>query len=212
MMRGCLTLPFRILFLVLLAAGLVLAWTYRHELRRRIHAWTADPETEAEGRADPGLVPGARARLAEVGRARTDSIVLTAAQVASLLAAQAEQRVPGAVDSITVRLQSDEVEIRGRIATRLVRTPLGPAGQVLREREWLEAGGPVAFRRAGLAEWRVERVRVRGLPIPRTVLAGWWRQFAGATDGIVAVPLPASVGGLRVTPEGLVLYGTRASR
>ena len=54
-MRGCLALPFRILGLILLVALGWLAWSYRDEIRRKVHQWTADdaPAT-AQGSAVRG--------------------------------------------------------------------------------------------------------------------------------------------------------------
>ncbi len=210
-MKGCLTLPFRILLLLVFAAGLVLAWNYRDEIRRKIHQWTADDTVrESEGRADPSLVPAVRRRVEELRTGRRDTLVLSAAEVASLVAAEVGRQVPGAMDSVEVRLGQDEVGVQGLIDTRRVKTPLGPAAPLLRDWERIEAAGRLTFRRAGTAEWEVERIRVRGLPVPRSLMTGMLRQLAGegeAAGAVARIPLPAHLGGLRVTPVGLVLYG-----
>ena len=214
-MKGCLTLPFRLLGLALLAAGLYLAWIYRDDLRRRIHAWTADsaPPSVAEGRADPSLVPGVRQRLGELGGSRRDTVLLTAAELASLIAEDVGARFPRALDSVEVRLDPDVVEVRALVDTRKVRPPLGPAAAVLRDWERVEAGGRLTFRRAGIAEWQIGWARVRGLPIPASLVEGLLRQLSGtAAQGAAEIPLPPSVGGLRVARTGLVLYGPNPPR
>lgn len=207
-MRGCLTLPFRLLFLALLIAGGILAWSYRDEIRRRIHGWTAEPAaTAAYGQAEDANPADARRKVARLGSGR-DSVVLTAAEVAALISAEANARVPRAVDSIRVQLGHDEVEVRGLADTR----PLKPglAAMVLRDHEWLETAGRLTYRRSGLAEWEVTRVRVRGIPVPRSVVESFLRQLSGsAPPTVVELPLPAQVTGLRVGTTGVVLYGGR---
>ena len=207
-MRGCLTLPFRLFFLALLVAGGILAWSHRDEIRRRIHGWTAEPAASAaSGRAEDASPAEARRRVAQLGAAR-DSVVLTASEVAALISAEANARMPRAVDSIRVQLGHDEVEVRGLADTR----PLKPglAAMVLRDREWLETAGRLTYRRGGLAEWEITRVRVRGIPVPRSVVENFLRQLSGSAPPIVVeLPLPAQVTGLRVGPTGVVLYGGR---
>lgn len=205
-MRGCLTLPFRLLLLALVASGIILAWTYHDTIRRKIHAWSAEPPpTAGLGRAEPERAGEIRRKLGGLGAGR-DSVVLSAGEVATLIAADANTRVPGALDSIEVRLGPDEVRVRGRVDTRPL--GLGVASPVLRDREWVEVEGRLAYRRAGLAEWALDRVRVRGIPVPRSAVERLLRRLSGtAAPGTAEIPLPASVTGLRTGPHGLVLYG-----
>ncbi len=207
-MRGCLTLPFRLALLALLALALVLGWTYRHELRRRVHQWTAEPAgTAGAGRAEPGRAAEVGGKLAGLG-AGPDSVVLTATELASFLEAEAAARAPATLDSLEVRLGRDELGLRARVETRSIR--LGPAAPVLRDREWVEAAGPLVYRRAGIAEWEIERARIRGVPVPRSVIERLLRQLSGsAPEGVAEIPLPAGVTGLRTGSTGLVLYGSR---
>src|SRR5262245_26494077 len=151
-MRGCLTLPFRLLLLALFIAGGILAWTYRDEIRRRIHGWTAEPaNVVADGKAEDGNPTGAKRKVTQLGS--RDSVVLTASEVAALISGEANARVPGAVDSVRVHLGRDEVEVRGLVDTR----PLKPglAAMVLRDREWIETAGRLSYRRSGVAEWEI---------------------------------------------------------
>jgi len=206
--RGCLTLPLRLLALLVVAAGVFVAWTYRAELRRWIHSRTADPAPAAEGWADVGLVPELRARLRELERSRRDTIVLSAAEVASLVAGEVNARFPGVADSIQVRLGRDDIELGARVATEKVKLPLGPAIPLVRAHERVNARGRLTFRRAGLAEWQVEAVRLRGLPIPHSLVEGLIRQLSGTgAGGVAEIRLPGWIGGLRAGPGGLVVYG-----
>jgi hypothetical protein len=207
--RGCLSLPFRLLGLALLVLAGYVAWSYRREIRRQIHEWTADSgPAGATGRADGADAATTLRRLDSLRAAGADSVVLSASELASLAEALAARVVPGAVDSVEVRLDRDDIEIRARVDTRKVPISFGPISGIVRDHEYVEAGGRLVFRRAGRAEWEVERVRVRGLPVPNNLVDGMIRQFRGQAAGR-AIPfvLPREVTGLRIEPGGLTVYG-----
>jgi hypothetical protein len=208
-MKGCLTLPFRLAFLALLALGLLLAWSYRRELRRAVHRWTADSGSPAAtGRADPARAAPARRRIDSLQAAGRDSVVLSATEVASLIGEAVAAGAPGAVDSVEVTLDDDDVEVHARVDTRRLPLSLGPAAGMVHDHESVDAGGRLVLRRAGAAEWDLARVRVRGLPLPRELVAGLMRRFTGrGGGGVVEIPVPRSVSGLRVSRAGLTLYG-----
>ncbi len=215
-MRGCLGLPFRLLGLALLVLAGYVAWSNRREIRRRIHDWTAEspaPAPVAGGRARPTDARMVLRRLDALRTAAADSVVLTAEELATLAADLGARVVPQAVDSVEIRLDHDDMEIRARVDTHKVPVSLGPLSGVVRDHEYVEAGGRLVFRRAGLAEWEVERVRVRGVPVPLRLLDQQIRRFAPRMAGsAIPVALPAEVTGLRVTPAGLTLYGRSRPR
>jgi hypothetical protein len=212
-MKGCLTLPFRVLALALAVLGGYVAWTHRDAIRRRLHQWTApgapsSPSAErppAPGRA--ALAASADAKLAALGKGR-DSVLLSAEEVANLIARVAADSLPGALDSLSVQLAQDDIEVRARVDTRRVPLSFGPLSGMLRDHESVEGGGRLLFRRRGLAEWEVARARVRGIPLPRDVLGRLLGSFHGS-EAVVPVLLPPQVGGLRVSQRGLVLYPAR---
>ena len=210
-MKGCLSLPFRLLFLALLVVGGYFAWSHRDELRRRIHEWTADAgPAEPSGPGDAARGPQVRRKLQAFGSGGSDSVVLRAGEVADLLAEAAEATVAGALDSLEVRLERDEIGVTARLDTRRVPIPSGPLSGIVRERERIELGGPLVYRRAGLAEWQVTRVRVRGIPLPRELVGRLLKDFGVGQEQVLPVPLPAGVGGLRVRSGALVLYSGRS--
>lgn len=213
-MRGCLSLPFRLLGLLLLVLLGYIAWSYRDEIRRKVHEWTAD-STPASGRgtAAPGGAAPAAQRLEDLLRSRADSVVLSAADVASLLDSLASVVAPGAVDSVTVTLGQDDLSVRARVDTRAVPVSLGAIGSVVRDHEFVDAGGRILFRQTGQAEWQLERVRVRGVPLPGEVVQRLIRRFSGSEAGnVIGLTLPRAVSGIRVSPSGVTLYGTGAGR
>jgi len=210
-MSGCLSLPLRLALLALLVAGGVIGWHYRREVRRQVHAWTADPDDAAPlGVARPGGAGRARERLADLGSSGRDSVVLQPDELASLAQEEVDRRMPGALDSIEIRLGPDEIEVRALVDTREIPLPLGPLRGMVRPSEPVDVAGRVMFRRQGVAEWLVDRVRVRGVPVPREVYARLLERLGpavAAADGILTLPLPGGVSGLRVTAHGVTLYG-----
>ena len=213
MIKGCLTLPFRLFFLALLVVAGYLAWQNRGAIRGWIHRVTADSGAVAP-RVRPGEAIGAEsraeARLDSIKRGRADSVILSAAEVSSLLEPVARMRSAGAVESLTVSFDDDRLRVRGRLdAAKLPRAVIGPLAEWVRGRESLEAAGPVVMRRLGLAEWQVDQVKIRGVPLPKPLWeAAVGLVAAGATD-VVPLPIDEWITGLRVTPRGIVLYGKR---
>jgi hypothetical protein len=211
-MRGCLSLPFRLLALALLVLGGFVAWSYREEILRRVHEWTAPgAERNSVGHGDAALAPAARRKLESLGGPR-DTVLLSAGELANLVAAGAAAVLPHALDSIELRLGHDDIEVRARVDTRDVPLAFGPLSGVIRDHEPIEAGGRLVYRRSGLAEWEITRARVRRFPLPREVLSRLLARVGSTTESVVPVPLPASIGGLRVSPSGVVLYATPARR
>ena len=170
-MRGCLSLPFRLLTLALLVFAGYIGWTYRGEIRRRVHSWTADPSSPPASHPRASRPADTRATMQKIDALRTgaDSVVLSPADLAGLAAELAGRVAPGAVDSVEVRLDRDDIEVRARVDTHKIPVSLGPLSGVMRDHEYLEAGGHLEYRRGGLAEWQVERVRVRGAAVTFTI-------------------------------------------
>ena len=212
-MSGCLSLPFRLAALLLLVLLGFAAWSYRREIRRQIHAWTEEPEAPpSRGRSEPGGAVAALRRIDSLARGGRDSVVLTAADVAGIVSALTSRALPGGLDSVEAELGRDDLELHALVDARNLPVSLGPVAGMIREREHVEAGGTLLFRRNGLAEWRVERARVRGIPLPREVVDALFRRLTGnATGGLIAVRLPPAVHGLRISPAGLTLYGPPAA-
>ena len=213
-MRGCLSLPFRILgFLIFLALCWV-AWSYRREIKRTIHRWTAEDSTiSATGRPGEGGTASAARRIEDLLQSRADSVVLSPGDVAGLLDSLARVVAPGAIDSLTVTLEREDLGVRARVDTRAVPVSLGAIGSVVRDHEFVEAGGRVIFRQPGRAEWQLDRVRVRGVPLPAELVGRLVRRFAAPETGtVLGFAIPRTVTGLRVAPGGITLYGTGTGR
>lgn len=212
-MRGCLSLPFRLLSLAVLVALGWIAWENRASIRRWVHRATAEsPRSAAPAAPVAELRRTGLARLDSLRRGRADSVVLGEAEVQALFAGEVADRSDGVVDSVSVELGSGSVVVRGRLdADRLPPGVLSQLAEWVAGREPVEAHGSLGLLRVGTGELRISQVRVRGVPLPR---AAWTRLISGAVEGgepgSVTFPLPAWVTGLRVRSGGAVMYGGRS--
>ncbi len=214
-MRGCLSLPFRLLSLALTLALLYVAWLYRDDIRRWVHRATAEPggAPPARGIDDAALAQRARARIDSVRTGRADSVLVAPAEVGALLAREVDQRARGAVDGVSVEFGDGDATVRATLdASRLPKDALGPLSEWVTGRQPFEAGGELGLRRVGLGEWRVESLRVRGVPLPKALAIRLVGLLVAGDGTSVTFALPDWVTGLRVTPAGAILYGRRAGR
>jgi len=209
-MTGCITFPLRVLFSLVVIVGLAAGWLLRDDLLRfgRHQLGMADPPSRV-GAPAPARLVSARARMDSLGRAQVDSIVLSPSEVASVIGDELTRSPAGAPDSLTVELGDRELTVRARVAT----APLPAAvrdllGSALAERETVEIGGTLGLRRAGQGEFEVQRVRVKGFPVPRELVARLLARYLPEVDGASATfGVPAGISGIRVTPGGAILYG-----
>lgn len=213
-MTGCVTFPLRVLAFLLVVGGLAVGWWYREDLLRfgRRHLGMAQPPSPV-GHPDPDSLRSAQAQMDSFGRGGVDSMVLSPSEFASLVAEELRRSPAGAPDSVLVELGDREMTIRARVATAPIPAGIRDVlGSALRERETIEVSGGVALRRAGLGEFEVRRVRVRGFPVPRDLMVRLVGRYLPRTEGgQVLFDVPAGITGIRVSRLGVILYG-RGSR
>jgi hypothetical protein len=214
MILSLLTLPFRLLGFAILAGAIWLGWTYRADLRRFVHRVTADQTAPSAAPAAPPSVDETAARtrgtrrLDSLARHRADSIVLSSSELEAMLAVPLRERAGGAIDSLRIELTEGEVEVSGRVdPSALPRGTVGPIAEWIPGRDMVTAKGPLSLRRVGLGEWRLTDVKVRGLPLPRAVWTRLVPAAGGSAAGTLTVPLEPWITGIRVTPDGVILYG-----
>jgi hypothetical protein len=207
--RGCLSLPFRLASVALLILLAYVGWENRDALRRWVHRMTADPVRGSENDLPAGdLRRRARIRLDSLAAGRADSVILTVGEVEALVAGEAGDRTAGLVDSVRVEVRDGELGVRGVVdAARLPPGSLGPLEGSLGGRQAVEGRGPLTFRRLGAVEWRITAVAVRGVPLPRALWARLLPLIIPVQDGTIDLAVPAWLTGLRVVESGIVLYG-----
>ncbi len=194
-----------IVLLILLGAG----WLYRDELTRWVRG-RIDPITIQRRIGHPSQTALASAvekvRLLE--REKPDSILLNADEMASLVAAGSSFLGGAALDSVSVELGDRTVRMRGLIDGS--RIPDGWRKVIpldLNGPQEVVMGGTIAPVRPGVAEWDLDRVMLRGVPVPSSLIARAVGSASGAgSDGRLEITLPRGIQGFRVRPEGVAVY------
>lgn len=209
-MTGCLTFPLKVAGFLLLLVLLALGWLFRDTIvdvaRRELGM---PPVPSRVGWAEPGGAERARDRLAALGSAGVDSVVLSAGEMAALIQDELRRVAAGSPDSIAVELGERDLTVRARVSTEPIPAAIREVlGGAIGAREEVALEGPLALRRAGVGEFVVERVRVHGLPVPRDLLGRLVGRYVPRAEGaVLTFGVAPSVTGIRVTRRGVILYG-----
>jgi hypothetical protein len=196
-------------------AGLVLAWMYRDRVTAAVHLLRHGPdEAPAVGHDSPAALGRAEQKLRALERGQADSVVLGADEVAALVHRAIADRTGDAPESVEVALRDDRLEVSAVVATAGWRSAFPRSARaLLRPTEQVEAAGRLVWLRPGALEWRLNRLLVRGLPVPAE-LAGVAMSRSGMplqVDGTVLLPVSREVTGLRAGAGQIVLYRRRAA-
>jgi hypothetical protein len=211
---GCLSMPFKLLGGLALIAALAIGWLYRDRLVTEVHrvfdSSAADTGTAA-GRPGSRALVSAQSKIDSLNGWAADSVVLTPAEVASLIGAGLDPSVRRQLDSLQVELLDGAIEINAKLATaRLPRELTGPLAVALRDKEPVQAAGPIQVVSPGKAEWVVRSVRIREFPIPSDVvprLVG--KAFGDSARRTVPVRIPPGIREIRIRPSGATLFRAR---
>lgn len=194
-----------IILILLLGAG----WLYRTEVTRYVRG-VVDPMSAARrtGTPSPEALARAERKIIALTSEGSDSILLAADELASLMVHGTALLEVRGVDSVSVELGDRQIRVRTMVQTALlpdrIKTAIpgdpSPWEEVIAEGELTPA-------RPGVAEWRLDRVVVRGLPLPAELVGRILNRVTGqSTDGRILVQLPRGVTGFRVRPEGVAIY------
>jgi hypothetical protein len=215
---GCLTAPFKVLGCLGLLALVIVGWLYRDRVVRegrrlldRVQPGASSSATGsgAHGRPSARALASADAKIDSLNGWGADSVVLSPAEVASLMGRGLAPAFRRELDSLQVGLLDDEVEVRARLRTaRLPKGLLGPLATALRPNEPVDAIGPLRVTGPGAGEWAVRSFRIRDVPVPAGAVK---RLVARALDDpareTVPWQVPAGIRAVRVRPGGVTLYG-----
>lgn len=213
---GCLTAPFKLLFLLLFVAALALGWLYRDRIGdvaraawREVRGAPPAPAVAAGTPTSAGL-SGARRKIAALAGG-ADSVVLTPDETASLLRDGLDPYAGAFFDSMRVRLAEGSIGVSASVRTeRLPAGLLGPFGGALRPREPVSAQGPLTVTAPGRGAWTIQRARFRDIPLPRDAVPRLIGRATGDTSlRALPVRLPRGVHDVRVRADGVTLYGAR---
>jgi hypothetical protein len=209
---GCLSLPFKLLGGLAVVIALAVGWLYRDrlssELGRLVNRSSGETPMST-GRPGATALSSANSKVDSLNGWRADSIVLTASEVASLIGSGLNPALRRQLDSLQVELQEGEVAVKAKLATaRLPRELTGPLALALREREPVQAGGPIRVTGRGKAEWAVQSFRIRDFPIPRDAVPKLMAKAFGDSTRSIPIRIPAGIREIRVHPHGAILFGT----
>ncbi len=204
---GCLTV------LVLAAIG---AWAYRGQLLGVYRSVVGAGGATASGsgaEATVGFPSTAALRSAErkeasIARRRGPGYVrLTADEVASLIEHRLEPEVRRALDSLRVTLTEDRFALEGQILLDVFSLELlGPLVELLGSRQPMRAAGPVALEDPGTVAWRCDEFIIQSFPFPPSAIPRLVNRLTGGSEGAFLIPVPATVGDVRVRADGVTFY------
>jgi hypothetical protein len=214
---GCITAPFKLVATLVLIAALGLGWLYRdrvfREARQLIGGAESVPPTKSTGRPGARALRSARSKIDSLNGWRADSVVLTPAEMASLVGSLMDPTVRGQLDSLEVRLLDGEIAVKGRLRTgRLPNEVVGPLVVALRETEPVEAAGPIRVLGLGKGEWAIRSFRLRDFPVPADVVPKLVSRALGdSTRQTIPLRVPTGIRDIRIRPGGATLYGAPRS-
>jgi hypothetical protein len=211
--KGLIKLVFFLVFLVVVLIG----WIYRREIGGAITRLVGGKPTDLPAVARPDIgapteaaLAAARAKLDSLGRqgrAGRDSVILDANQTASLVGAGLDWSVRRTFDSLRVELQDDYLVVHARLQTdRLPADALGPVKDMVDPVEPIRIGGKVRVNAPMVADFMVEQFQLGTFPFPKPVIDRLVPRMGGNRDGSFPIAIPPQVGGIRVTPAGVVVY------
>lgn len=209
---GCLSAPFKLLGSLGLIVLLVIGWLYRDRLAdelRRVMGTNTSGERTTTGRPGTTALLSARSKIDSLNGWRADSVVLTAAEVASMIGIGLAPSVRSQLDSLQVQLLDGSIGVSALLSTaRLPKELIGPLAVALRPKERIEAAGPLQVMEPRRAEWSVRSMRIRNFPIPRDAVPKIVSRALGdSSRSSVPIRIPAGVREIRIRPSGATLIG-----
>ena len=210
-MRGCLTMPLRVLGCLGLLLLLVAGYLYRDRVVDFVRDLTgrSQPAPEVVGRPTEGAARRALDKIDSLNAWRADSVVLTAAEMASLIGAGLDPAFRHQVDSLAVTLGEGRIGIDASLLTdRIPRSALGPLGSMVDKREHLSAAGTVELVEPGRAVWIVDRLTLGSFPFPRDMIPRLLEQALGSHSSEVPIAVPHGLRAVRIRPAGVSLFGS----
>ncbi len=211
-MKGCLQRVGCLTVILIIAAA---AWLFRDRwmpgqtrprLAERVGGWE---------QATPAAAVRAGASVATLGGAKGAVFAnVRAGELVAWLLDSLSAKLPPPVERPQAAILGDRVYIRSVVRTNDLggSRSLGPLAALLGDRDTVQFGGTLRVIRPGLAEYRVDEVRVREFSLPKAVIPKLLRQLdpsvrpEGVSPDGVAFTLPRYVGDVRIVNGHVTLY------
>lgn len=217
---GCIA---RLGCLCLLVVLAVVAWFTRDEwLPAQYHtrpAVAASPGTwEPLSNAGAQRVDSALARLSQ--RQGPVFETLSGVDAASYLIRELTNQLPPSADSVEATAEATHVAIRANVSLSDMggAAVLGPIASMLSDRERVQLTGTLQLVRPGLAEFKIQDLKVHEMNLPHAMIPTLIKRFdrrprpggrdSGSTldDDALPLPLPRSVADIRVANGKITFY------
>ncbi|NIM48407.1 MAG: hypothetical protein GTN62_01825 [Gemmatimonadales bacterium] len=199
-------------FTVLLVAG-ILAWEYRGQITGAFRSVISlggegtAPEPMVGVPSSGALRSAERKEEAIARRGGPGYVYLSADEIAALIEDRLDPVARAGMDSIRVMLGEDRFTFEGQVRLDVFSPDLlGPLIELLGSRQPMRVAGEVKFREAGVVAWTCDEFVIASFPFPQSAIPRLVNRLTGGTDGAFLIPIPETVGDVRVRPDGVTFY------
>ncbi|HKG94191.1 MAG TPA: hypothetical protein VKA84_19930 [Gemmatimonadaceae bacterium] len=208
---GCL-----VLLLVLAAAAYLTRGRWMHLLggRGAAEAPAAAAEVAWEALTPEGAERARRAVASLGGRGGPVFVNVGPGDLASYIFVQVAKQLPPSAQDVQAAVIGERLYLRANVSLRDLggSGSLGPLASMLGDRETMQIGGQFEVLRPGLAQFRVQEVKLRDFALPQRAIPrviGQIRKGAvpqGVTPDGLALEVPRHIGDVRVSRGKVTLY------
>lgn len=219
---GCLR---RLGCLILVAIVVGIGWFTRdlwlpHRFRRQAAVAASSRPATWEPLSDAGA-ERARTAITRLGQRQGPVFqTLSGADAASYVIHELAAQLPASADSIQAMVAADHVTMRGTIKLADVGSTasLGPLAAMLGDRAPVQLTGTLRVVEPGLAEFKIEDVKIHDLSVPRPMIPalvkriargsrpGGWGANSPLDDDALPLPIPRYIAEIRVANGKITLY------
>ena len=193
----------------------LLGWHYRaqvgglyHSIVDRPHAAVVQDSSASTGHPSAAALAAAHKKQREIGRKGGPAYVtLTPDEMASLMAEGLGPAGAAALDSIRVVLGEGRFAFHASLKMDVLGPRvLGPFAAMFGDREPVAVSGPAHVAAVGAVAWEPDSFVVRSFPFPHSMVPMVVNRLTGRPDGIVPIPVPPTVGDMRIRASGVTFY------
>jgi hypothetical protein len=83
---------------------------------------------------------------------------------------------------------------------------LGPFAAMFGNREPVAVSGPARVAAVGAIAWEPDSFVVKSFPFPKSTVPMLVNRLTGRPDGVVPIPVPPTVGDMRIRASGVTFY------